>query len=154
MCTTQVQMRTQEKERTERSICRRVVVSTRSQYVLEFLIQWNSIIPRARVGYEMINSWREAFHFISNVTPGIITYIYKYESIDKISKWQIKNGGSPCSFICNKRINFREKTGASFFFAGLKFLFTTKAVFLSLFRRPARIFTVFDVAKLCAVNHG
>ena len=39
MCTTQVQMRTQEKERTERSICRRVVVSTRSQYVLEFLIQ-------------------------------------------------------------------------------------------------------------------
>ena len=27
MCTTQVQMRTQEKERTERSICRRVVVS-------------------------------------------------------------------------------------------------------------------------------
>ena len=30
-------------------------------------------------------------------------------------------------------------------FAGLKFLFTTKAVFLSLFRRPARIFTVFDV---------
>ena len=39
MCTTQVQMRTQEKERTERSIYRRVVVSTRSQYVLEFLIQ-------------------------------------------------------------------------------------------------------------------
>ena len=71
-------------------------------------------------------------------------------------------GGSPCSFICNKRINFREKTGASLnfspsfavVFAGLKFLFTTKAVFLSLFRRPARIFTVFDVAKLCAVNHG
>ena len=38
-------------------------------------------------------------------------------------------------------------------FAGLKFLFTTKAVFLSLFRRPARIFTVFDVAKLCAVQN-
>ena len=60
MCTMQVQMRTQEKE-TERdfrcSICCRVIVLRVSIGVFN---KKNSIIPRARVGYEMINSQRGA----------------------------------------------------------------------------------------------